>query len=561
MKNQDLAQLLMQLRFTPEKKRKRQLDAAERLFWLIEQDREYPFDFVHFSITGFHTKSQAQHELVKGDELRDDLRIFISKLTGRLARPVTEQEQKVYTVEELAELFDVSRKTIDRWRKRDLIGRKYIFADGLRRFGFPQSTVDKFIKGHPDLVAKARSFKRLTSGQKRQVIEQARRLASKGTLSRHQIISRISAKTGKAHETVRLTLARYEKSHPDRRVFRKPPGVMDPAQAGELYRLYRQGTSVKELMRRFDRSRSSIYRIVNRRRAKALLARKIEFVGSDELFKQGAEGSIPAGPIDAEEPSAGRHIEPFALLGEHLLPEYLQVLKDTPVLDREREIELFHRYNYLKYKAWKTRAEINLSNVSSTRLTEIEDYLAEAERIRKMIVEANLRLVVGIASKHTITGANFLDLVSKGNYALIKAVEEFDCARGVRFSKRASLNIAKEYARVSGKSTELSRERAASLASIQRGLRSTAAADVGAIERARQSLTHVIKNELNEREQYVVLNHFGLVGSRVRKKRKTLKQIGDDLSVTKERVRQIELAALQKLRRCLSSQEFDLLTG
>jgi len=572
IENQNLAQLLMQLRFTPVKKRRKQLDAAEKLFAIIEPDKEYPFDFVHFKITGFHYKGESEQQLIKGDELLEDLRIFISKLSGQLAAPVTEQKEKIYTIEELAEVFGVSTKTIYRWRKKGLIARKYIFDDSQRRFGFLQSTVDKFAQKNPGLVANAENFKRLTEKQKQQIIRQARSLADATTMSRYQIIEQIAAKIGRAHETVRYILLQYEKSHPERAIFDNQSGTLNPAQAAELYKLYKQGVRPAELMKGFKRNRSSIYRIINQQRAKTLLAKKIGFIASDEFLEENAREKILTPlevttksltgltqPIYAEKHASGKSIEPFELVGEHLLPEYVQTLKDTPVLNRERELELFRRYNYLKFLAGKIRADINLSHVSGAQLTEIEDYLAEAEAIKKIIVEANLRLVVSIASKHTTSGTSFLELVSKGNYALINAVEQFDYTKGFRFSKRASLNIAKEYAKVSGKDTELSRKRAASLVDVQRGLASVA--DIAAIERARQSLTQVIKNELNESEQYVILHHFGLVGSLVKKKTKTLQQIGEDLGLTKERVRQIELMALQKLRQSLSSEEFELLTG
>ena len=325
-------------------------------------------------------------------------------------------------------------------------------------------------------------------------------------------------------------------------------------------------------MERFNRSRATVHRIINQRRAAALLARKVEYVPSEEFLKAQAREQILGTPLTLDRPDPEKKLDPLELVGEdgtpatisgwepNLLPEYMQVLKMTPVLSREQEIDLFRRYNYLKYLVSQERHLLKLSKVSAALLTRLEDCLEEAEEIRTLLVEANLRLVVSIAGKHTSDGAGFLELVSKGNFALIQAVEEFDYAKGFRFSRRASLDIAKEYAKVSGRSTELTPKRAASLASIQRDMRGTTA-DVLALERTRLDLAEVIRQELDEREQYVILHHFGLTGASIRKNTKTLKQIGDELGLTKERIRQIELSALQKLRQCLSREQFEMLTG
>jgi RNA polymerase sigma factor (sigma-70 family) len=560
IKSANLAQLLMQLRFTPEAKRRAQLEAAERLYALIDEGRKYPYDFVCFHITGYNPKTGIEQESFEGRDLRDDLQIFIAKLSGRLAMPAAQAGEKVYTIDELTTRFEVSTKTISRWRKKGLLARKFIFDGGTRRLGFLESTVARFAQENPELVANARNFRRLTGQQRQQVIRQARRLASRTSLSRHQIIRQVAAKLEIAQETVRILLHQHEQKTPDKPIFHRPTGRIRPTEAAELYRLYRQGVGVRPLMKRFDRSRATVHRIINQRRAMALLARKIEYVASDEFLQEGARAQILDRPLAIERPTPEKKLEPFDLVGENLLPEYMQVLKITPVLNREQEIALFRRYNYLKYLVSQERHQIKLSKVSGKLLAELEGKLDDAEEVRRLLVEANLRLVVSIAGKHTSDRASFLELVSKGNFALIQAVEEFDYTKGYRFSRRASLNIAKEYARVSGRRTELTARRAASLANIQRDLRETTA-DVLAIERTRQDLAAVIREELDEREQHVILHHFGLTGSSIRKNTKTLKQIGDELGLTKERIRQIELTALQKLRQCLSPEQFEMLTG
>ena len=559
IKSQNLAQLLMQLRFTPEKKRRKQLDAAEKLVAIIDKDKEYPFEFVSFRITGFNLKSE--NELIKGDELLEDLRIFISKLSGKLALPVTGQSQEIYSIEELAKNVGVSTKTIYRWRKQGLVARKYIFDDGIRRLGFLQSTVDEFLTSHQGLAVKAKNFSRLTDRQKQQIVKLAVKFAAGTNQSRYQIIDKISVKTGKCHETIRYTLLYYENANPGKSIFKKSTGVITPAQAAEIYRLFKQGCSIKELMMRFERNKSSIYRIINRRRAKVLLAQKIEFVDSDEFLEQAAKDCILAEPLGKSEPSALRDTEPIKLTGSSL-SQYLHSLRDTPVLNREQEVELFRRYNFLKYLACQCLAGIKLSKVSGNILGKIESYLAQAEEIKRRIIEANLRLVVNVARKHTLSGANLLDLVSEGNITLMRAVEKFDYTRGYRFSTFASWAITKDFARkIPDQIGRLGKATKASLADIHREMRTEDAADFVAIERAHQSLAQVIKDNLTKREQYVIMNRFGLVGPPIKKETKTLVQIGEELGLSKERIRQIELLALQKLRQSLSPEEFELLTG
>jgi RNA polymerase primary sigma factor len=557
IRNEELAQLLMEVRFAPARQRQKQIERAEEFLEIIEKDREYPFEFVYFKITGFRPKGDVSQRMLRGAELADDLRIFIWKLAGQVSQPADVQTDELYTTKQLARKLGVSTKTIDRWRKRGLKFRKFVFADKRKRISFPQVTLDKFLSEHPVLAAKAGKFTRMSQEQKREIIERAGQLSGQTQLSRQQIIRQIAKETGKGQETIRCALLKYQKSNPDKAAaIRKLKGRLETTEGAEIDRLHRQGVGIAELMSKFDRSRSSIFRILKHRRIQTLLAKKIEFIYSDEFAGENAQEDI-TGPREVLE-----------ILDKRLMPrkkeeaygDYIENLKNAPVLNRQQELDLFRRYNYLKYRAAQVREQIRKGQTRSANLDEVEQCLAEAEAIKELIIRANLRLVVSIAGRHTITGANIADLVSIGNVSLMQAVEKFDYTRGFRFSTYASWVITKDFARrLPGEKIRADRTVGvqAEIGQQQADIQT----DIAAVERARNDLIQTIKNNLDSREQFVIINHFGLEGTLVRKNKKTLKQIGDELGVGKERVRQIELVALQKLRQTLSPEQFDLLMG
>lgn len=553
-----LAELLVQLRYTPGPKRLDQIRAAEELASCIDPQKDYPWEFIHFRIIGFKPARHVDPYLISGRQLLQDLKVFITRLSTIACPRIAQIPDQVYSIGQVAEMLRVSQRTIHRWRELGLVARRFIFADNKKRLGIRQEVLDRFVQCNPDLVCRASRFSRLTGQQRKEIVDLATRLswATEGSFS--QLIAQVAQQTGRAKETIRYTLLRYLKSHPEHQLARKALSVHLAKATHQVLELYRQGTPVKVLMDRFARSRSSIYRIINQRRASMLLARRISYVPSPEFSDPAAIQQILADQIEL--PVFQQDLEqlPSRISNTQLLPEYLRILKQAPTVGGQLEMRLFRRYNCLKFLASQLRAQIRLSCPRGRLLDQIESYLAQAEAIEHVLVLANLRLVVSIASRHAQDPGQFADLVSKGNLALVTAIQEFDYTKGIRFGKQAALSIAKEYAKASGRDIELTRKRAASIASFQIQIRQ--ATDIGAIEQARQSLMQVVQRELDDRQQYIITNHFGLTDSGIRRKRKTLQQIGQELNLSKERVRQIELEALQRLRRSLTQQQFELLT-
>jgi RNA polymerase primary sigma factor/RNA polymerase sigma factor len=237
--------------------------------------------------------------------------------------------------------------------------------------------------------------------------------------------------------------------------------------------------------------------------------------------------------------------EPASAAGN--LNPYVASLYRTPLLTSEQEQQLFRKYNYLKFRAAKLRAACDPSNPPRHMLDEIEQLHARAEETRNQIIQANLRLVVALAKKRVGTSAELADLISDGNMSLIRAVEGFDYARGYRFSSYAARAIINDFARsIPTKRKRQVRfrnsmdDRLGNVVDHRSDQRMEAQA-----EKARREQVKIFLSRLSQRERQIVVGRFGLDYGR---EPQTLKDLGRELGVTKERVRQLECRAIRKLQ-------------
>lgn len=546
-----IAEFAMQLKLSPARLRLRQLDAIEYLVDLLAPDKHYPYDFVCHHVTGYRPRTSIPGKPMLGRTLIEDLVLMAEELSGTHPAPAQLMTPRCWTTEELAARLHVSTKTVCRWRRKGLVGRRLRYPDNTIRMAFSERTIRRFVVAHQEQVKRGAAFSQLTSEERERIIAIARQVLTEQRMRLHELSQVVAARVGRAVETVRYTLRRYDKAHPEQALFGQDH---QPAIAPELQAIYDAvtgGETPEAVGARFNRSGDAVRTVVREVRARRLIATDLKYVHNQEFEAPNADEVILAPP---PEEASVRRIRP-----PRDLPPYLQELYRCPLLSAERERHMFRLYNYLKFKADRARKGLDPLAAADVMLGRIEALLAKAEQVKNDILRANLRLVVSIARKHVGQASSFFETVSDGNLALMRAVEKFDYARGFKFSTYASWAVMRSYAR----SIPEQNYAAARLVTGVDEMLATAPSPGQAVERESvlDGIRQVLRKGLdllNDRERDVVLRHYGLDGSG---NAMTLDQIGKVIGVTKERVRQIERQAITKLKAGLVAVPADLIDG
>jgi RNA polymerase primary sigma factor len=227
---------------------------------------------------------------------------------------------------------------------------------------------------------------------------------------------------------------------------------------------------------------------------------------------------------------------------------------DAATLNTSQEIMLFQRFNYARMRIARLFEKFQGKSMPCDAIRELLAWAHLATAARSQIVQANIPLVLAMAKRTRLSGLDFNELISEGNFALLRSVDKFDCSRGFKFSTYACRAILKSFSRVA---LRTSRYRGRFPTEFDPLLeksdfidRKRDGVEADCVDEIREILA-TNRAELNDMEQTVIRERFALDANPDCVKPKTLEQVGEMIGVTKERVRQIQNKALRKIRSIL----------
>jgi len=547
-----------QLLFTPRRVLKEHvLRLYDLVVFHIHPQQTYPYDFICHRITGYRPASDAE-ALFEGRDLEADLSQMLLELSARATPSPAAFREPTYSLEELAGLFAVSPRTLLRWQEHTPLMGCYVEDKRGRRLAFRFAAVLRFIRENPALTDETVAEALLTPGCREQVVAAAHR-SRKRTRTLAELTEHLAHRLNLSPTLVEYVLAPDLQAHPGLGVYQGLQSRLGEAERRQAARLFDEGWRLCDIARELGCERKAVYRAICREKAEEILTTEVDFVDSAEFHEPAAEARIfdEAGallPEDEGKPvRKGRKRRAPSPPSEDL-PPYIRDLYRTKLLTPERERWLFRKYNFAKFRMGEVREEVRRRRYAISLIRAYQRYQGEVQACRRELVRSNLRLVVSIVKRHLGPQTDFETLVSDGNMSLLRAIEKFDYSKGFKFSTYASWAIIKNFAKSIPEENYRLRVYVTGVPELM---------DEVVAERAREPESNQAPSSLretaatllatlSEREQFIIAARFGLPGAGSPEPQ-TLEQIGRQLSLSRERIRQLEKRALTRLRELIEA--------
>ena len=284
-----------------------------------------------------------------------------------------------------------------------------------------------------------------------------------------------------------------------------------------------------------------------------LFVEPVDFMDSPEFRKAGAERRIFDEAPEIARPDVSWY---RPLMDERSRAREMSRPGRAPatvLLTAAQERVLFLKLNYARFRLAKLQKRAAKQALTTEESREALRWADIATSIREQIAETNLALVLAMAKRLRGTDLDFGDLISEGNMALLRSVDKFDCGRGFKFSTYACRAILKAFSRHGIKTmkhrqrfpTEFDPEfeRSDHLATVRATSERESAQEVRFVVESNRA-------ELSELERSVISQRFGFDGP-FGPRNPTLEEVGETIGLTKERVRQIQNRALEKIKTAL----------
>jgi RNA polymerase sigma factor (sigma-70 family) len=282
-----------------------------------------------------------------------------------------------------------------------------------------------------------------------------------------------------------------------------------------------------------------------------ILHKPYDFMGDERFYEPGAEEAILGGET-IDRPNCGWYAQ--LAYDPRDTPRELKP-QALPLLTPAQEKVAFLRFNYCRFRVEQLRQKTNPKRLSPKRAEQLLHWHRLARHFREMIAEYNLGLVLAMARRLPTGQVDLPEMISEGNMALLRGIDKFNVSKGFKFSTYACRAILKAFSRQGMKNT---RQKSLFPVGFEPDLeRSNYQEEKNADEE--QSCASEVRRIVETNSANLSKLELDIIDKRFRFKNPdeaglTLQQVGKLVGLTKERVRQIQITAMDKIRQTLETQ-------